>query len=153
VEQHVLRCTQQKTDRALATSFIDTIKAGMPLASKGNVDDSTAGNEALWLSIAQGGLEVADAPFKAAGGTGPTGTRTIATNWAYVDIQWLMKIKTDSEGDVHYDSTWSQPNGERTEGPHEAKDSHGGDRLVACQHTGQRQAAFHSEGVRLSASD
>ena len=147
----MLRCTQQKTDRALATSFIDTIKAGMPLALKGNVDDSTAGNEALWLSIAQGGLEVADAPFKAAGGTGPTGTRTIATNWAYVDIQWLVKIKTDSEGDVHYEHLESAER--RAHGPHEAKDSHGGDRLVACQHTGQRQAAFHSEGVRLSASD
>ena len=109
----MLRCTQQKTDRALATSFIDTIKAGMPLASKGNVDDSTAGNEALWLSIAAGKLEVAAKPFKAAGGTGRDGTRTIATNWAYVDIQWLVKIKVDSQGDVHYEH-WKQPDGERT---------------------------------------
>jgi hypothetical protein len=31
----------------------------------------------------------------------------------YVDIEWLVKIKTDSAGDVHYE-TWSQPHGERT---------------------------------------
>ena len=109
----VLRCTQEKSDREQAKTFVDTISAGMPLASKGNVDDSTAGNEALWISIAKGGLEVADAPFKAAGGTGRNGTRTITTNWAYVDIQWIVKIKVDSQGDVHYEH-WKQPDGERT---------------------------------------
>ena len=36
-----------------------------------------------------------------------------ARNWAYVDIEWLVKIKTDSAGDVHYEA-WSQPHGERT---------------------------------------
>ena len=29
----------------------------------------------------------------------------------YVDIQWLVKIKTDSKGDVHYEK-WSQPSAE-----------------------------------------
>ena len=38
---------------------------------------------------------------------------TQARNWAYVDIEWLVKIKTDSAGDVHYEA-WSQPHGERT---------------------------------------
>ena len=36
-----------------------------------------------------------------------------AKNWAYVDIEWLVKIKTDSEGNVHYEAE-SQPHGERT---------------------------------------
>ena len=36
-----------------------------------------------------------------------------AKNWSYVDIEWLVKIKTDSEGSVHYEA-WSQPHGERT---------------------------------------
>ena len=36
-----------------------------------------------------------------------------AKNWSYVDIDWLTKIKTDSEGSVHYEA-WSQPHGERT---------------------------------------
>ena len=36
-----------------------------------------------------------------------------ARNWAYVDIEWLVKIKTDSAGDVHYEA-WRQPHGERT---------------------------------------
>ena len=44
---------------------------------------------------------------------GASGTRTIATNWTYVDIEWLVKIKTDSKGDVHYEK-WKQPHGERT---------------------------------------
>ena len=51
--------------------------------------------------------------FTAAGGAGTSGTRTVATNWTYVDIQWLIKIKTDSDGNVHYEA-WSQPHGERT---------------------------------------
>ena len=38
---------------------------------------------------------------------------TQAKNWAYVDIEWLKKIKTDSGGNVHYEA-WSQPHGERT---------------------------------------
>jgi len=32
---------------------------------------------------------------------------------SYVDIEWLVKIKTDSLGSVHYEA-WSQPHGERT---------------------------------------
>ena len=35
---------------------------------------------------------------------------TQAKNWAYVDIEWLVKIKTDSGGNVHYEA-WSQPQG------------------------------------------
>ena len=34
-------------------------------------------------------------------------------NWAFVDVQWLVKIKTDSDGNVHYEN-WTQPAGERT---------------------------------------
>ena len=67
----------------------------------------------MWLSIAKGEVETAKDKFKAAGGTGTSGTRTIATGWTYVDIQWLIKIKTDSNGDVHYEA-WAQPRGERT---------------------------------------
>merc|ERR1711924_562369 len=44
---------------------------------------------------------------------GSTGTRTIATNWAYVDVEWLNKIKADSQGNVHLEA-WAQPHGERT---------------------------------------
>jgi hypothetical protein len=36
-----------------------------------------------------------------------------AKNWSYVDIDWLVKIKTDSAGSVHYEA-WGQPHGERT---------------------------------------
>ena len=39
----------------------------------------------------------------------------------YVDIQWLVKIKTDSKGDVHYEK-WSQPLDEGTELVHEDED-------------------------------
>ena len=46
----VLPCTQQKAEREQATHFVDTIKVGTPLASKGNLDDSTAGNEPLWCA-------------------------------------------------------------------------------------------------------
>jgi len=63
------------------------------------------------MSIAKGVKKINDVPFSAAGG--PTGTRTIATNWTYVEIQWLVKVKTDSKGDVHYEA-WRQPHGERT---------------------------------------
>ena len=63
--------------------FVQRIKNGTPLASKGDVDDSTSGSEPLWLSIAQGKSIKNDNPFKAAGGTGPSGTRTIAKNWEY----------------------------------------------------------------------
>ena len=51
--------------------------------------------------------------FTAAGGTSSSGTRTIGENWTYVDITWLVKVKTDSAGDVHFEA-WSQPHGERT---------------------------------------
>ena len=30
-----------------------------------------------------------------------------------MDIAWLAKIKTDSDGNVHYEA-WTQPHGERT---------------------------------------
>ena len=100
-------------DREQATEFIDTIEDGTPLASKGAVDDSMSGNERLWLSIAKDKAVVNDEKFIAAGGTGSGGTRTIAKNWTYVGIAWLVKIKTDSEGNVHYEA-WSQPHGERT---------------------------------------
>ena len=82
-------------------------------SSAGAIKDSASGNEPIWLSIAKGKKQVADAPFQAAGGAGPSGTRMVRTNWAYVDIDWLIKIKTDSNGDVHYES-WAQPHGERT---------------------------------------
>mmetsp|Transcript_44071 Transcript_44071/g.143012 ORF Transcript_44071/g.143012 Transcript_44071/m.143012 type:complete len:248 (-) Transcript_44071:181-924(-) len=109
----VLACTQQKTDREQATDFFGTIDKGMPLASKGDLLDSTAGGELVWFAVAKGKIKVADAPFRAAGGTTSTGTRTIATNWAYVDVEWLNKIKADSEGNVHLEA-WAQPHGERT---------------------------------------
>ena len=99
-----------------------------------------SGNEPIWLSLAKGKVEINDAPFTAAGGVGARGTRTIATNWKYVDIQWLVKVrlntpclrtfltpsagalteqvfdsqvKTDTEGNVHYEA-WTQPHDERT---------------------------------------
>jgi len=79
--------------------------------SKGDVGDSTSGGEPLWLSIAKGEKVINEASFAAAGGTGASGTRMIQPNWTYVDIEWLVKIKTDSQGDVHYDK-WKQPQGE-----------------------------------------
>ena len=113
-EEHwVVPCTQEQTDREQARDFIDTIKEGTPLASAGDLHDSTAGGEPLWLSIANGEKQVADAAFKAAGGTGASGVRTIRENWVYVKISWLVKVKTDSQGNVHYE-VWSQPHGELT---------------------------------------
>ena len=112
-EHTVLPSTQQAKDRVIATNYVDTIQKGTPLASKGNLEDSTAGSEPLWLSIAKGKVECADASFRVGGGVGENGTRTIQENWKYVDIQWLVKIKTDSDGNVHYEA-WSQPHGERT---------------------------------------
>ena len=112
-EHTALPSTQQAKDRVIATNYFDTIKNDTPLASKGNLDDSTAGSEPLWLSIAKGKMESADAPFRVGGGVGENGTRTIQENWKFVDIQWLVKIKTDSDGNVHYEA-WSQPHGERT---------------------------------------
>ena len=61
--------TQQKADRAQATDFFSSIKEGTPLASAGDLDDSTAGNEPLWLSIAQGKKVVNEETFTAAGGS------------------------------------------------------------------------------------
>ena len=112
-EHRVLPATQEKTDRDQATDFYGTICADMPLASQGDLEDETAGGEPLWLSIAKGNLEKNDEKFTAAGGSGEGGTRTIAKNWYYVDVSWLVKVKTDSDGNVHYDS-WTQPHGERT---------------------------------------
>jgi hypothetical protein len=112
-EHRAYPCTQEKADREQATEFVGTIVEGTPLASKGDLDDSTSGNEPLWISIAEGKLMVNDKKFTAAGGAGPSSTRTIATGWSYVDIGWLVKIKTDSEGNVHYEQ-WSQPRGLRT---------------------------------------
>ena len=48
----------------------------MPLASKGDLLDSTAGGELVWFAVAKGKIKVADAPFRAAGGTTSTGTRS-----------------------------------------------------------------------------
>ena len=67
----------------------------------------------LWVAIAKDGMQVADGKFKVAGGTNADGTRTIATNTAYVDIQWLNKVKVDAKGDVIFEA-WTQPHGERT---------------------------------------
>jgi len=110
---NVLPTKQEKADREQATNFVDSIVEGTPLASKGDVSDKTSGGEPLWLSIAKGKKEIASEKFKAAGGTSAAGTRTIAEGWAYVDIQWLNKIKTDAEGNVHYEA-WSQPLEEQT---------------------------------------
>ena len=112
-EHKVLPCTQEKVDREQATDFIGAIEEGTALASKGDTSDATSGGEPLWLSIANGKAVVNDVAFKAAGGVGASGTRTISANWTYVDIDWLVKIKTDSNGDVHYEK-WKQPHGERT---------------------------------------
>ena len=103
----VFPCVQEKADRQQATEFFGAIKKGTILASMGDLKDSTAGNEVLWLSIAKGGVEVAEASFPAAGGA------TIRPNWSYVDISYLKKIKEDSDGNVHYE-IWRQPNDERT---------------------------------------
>ena len=103
-EHKVLPCTQQKADREQATNFFESIKEDTPLASAGAVGDSTSGNEVLWLSIAKDTLQIANEKFTAAGGTGASGTRTISTGWAYVEIEWLVKIKTDSDGNVHYEA-------------------------------------------------
>ena len=84
----------------------------MCLRAKGDLDDSTSGNEPLWISIAKDKMQVAHENFSAAGGASASGTRTIQENWSYVDIEWLIKIKTDSEGNVHYEK-WSQPRKER----------------------------------------
>ena len=86
-----------------ATTFFDTIKEGTPLASKGDLLDATAGGEPVWFAIAKGKVEVSDG-FKAAGGAGSSGLRTINPNWKYVDVQWLNKIKTDSAGNVHLEA-------------------------------------------------
>ena len=45
------------------------IKEGTPLTSAGDLGDSTAGNEPLWLSIAQGEKVVNDETFTTAGGS------------------------------------------------------------------------------------
>ena len=58
-----------------------------------DLKDSTAGNETIWLSLAKGKVEVNKEPFTAAGGAGASGVRTIARNWKYVDIQWLVKVR------------------------------------------------------------
>ena len=110
-EHRVYACKQEKADREQASDFMSTIKQGTALASKGDVGDSTSGGEPLWLSIAKGEKVINEASFAAAGGTGASGTRMIQPNWTYVDIEWLVKIKTDSQGDVHYDK-WKQPQGE-----------------------------------------
>ena len=47
-EHSVLPCTQDKADRQQATEFLDTIEVDTPLASKGDLDDSTSDNEPLW---------------------------------------------------------------------------------------------------------
>ena len=78
---------------------------GTPLASKGALDDSSSGNEPIWLSIAKDKKREAETSFRAAGG------KTINPHWAYVEISWLVKVKTDAEGNVIYEE-WKQPHGE-----------------------------------------
>ena len=75
---NVLPTRQEAADRAQATSFVDSIVEGTPLASKGDLDDKTAGGEPVWLSIAKGKKTIADDKFTAAGGANEQGTRTIS---------------------------------------------------------------------------
>lgn len=110
----MLPCTQEKTDREQATLFFATITAGTVLASKGDIDDSESGGEPVWFSIAKDKLQINDdEKFSAGGGAGPSGVRTIAKGWSYFDVAWLNKVKTDSEGNVHFEK-WIQSHGERT---------------------------------------
>lgn len=111
-KHEVLPATQQKADREVATTFFESIVEGTAIASKGEVTDSTSRGEPIWISIAKGQPEQAASKFTAAGGAAG-GTRTIAEGWRYVDIAWLDKIKTGSNGDVYYE-LWTQPHGERT---------------------------------------
>ena len=97
-EHRVFACTQEKADRVLTTNFIDSIKEGIGLASVGDLKDSTSGNEPIWLSLAKGKVIVNEEAFTAAGGAGPSGTRTIAANWRYVNIQWLVKVRSNGTG-------------------------------------------------------
>jgi len=99
----VLPSTQEKTDREVVTNFMNTVRKDMPLASQGDLDDTAAGGEPLWLSIAKGSMMVNEEKFTAAGGTSKSGTRSISVGWRYVDIVWLVKVKTDSAGNVHYE--------------------------------------------------
>ena len=39
--------------------------------------------------------------------------RTISANWGYIEVDYLVKIKVDSEGNVHYEK-WKHPSGELT---------------------------------------
>jgi len=112
-DHRVHACTQEKADREQAADYVGTIDIGTPLVSMGDLNDSTAGNESLWLSIAKSKLMRADKSFRAAGGAGPSGVRTIAPNWGYVEVDYLVKIKVDSEGNVHYEK-WKHPSGELT---------------------------------------
>ena len=80
-DHRVLPCTQEKAYREQATDFVASIKQGTPLATKGAVDDSTSGDEPMWLAIAQGAPVVNEERFTAAGGAGTHGTRTIQPNW------------------------------------------------------------------------
>jgi len=113
-ERHCVAPTKQdKSDREQAEDFFHTIEKGKPLASPGDLKDSASGAEPLWLAIADGDIKVAEESFRGAGGAGASGMRTILPNWAYVDITWLNKIKTDSAGNVHFEA-WRQPHGERT---------------------------------------
>jgi hypothetical protein len=62
----------------------------------GDLKDSTSGNEAIWLSLANGRMDVNKEPFIAAGGAGRSGVRTIARNWKYVDIRWLINVRSNA---------------------------------------------------------
>jgi hypothetical protein len=107
-KRHVCASRQERADRAQATDFYASIGEGTALASAGDLDDSTAGNEPIWLSLSKGTIQQADKTFQAAGGTGPSGLRPIHANWSYYEVQWLVKIKTASNGDVIYEA-WAQP--------------------------------------------
>ena len=86
-ERKVQPSTQEKADREKATDFIRAIDKGTPVATQGDLRDSTAAGEPLWLSIAQGKVEVNKKKFPAAGGVGTSGTRMIAEGWSYVNIE------------------------------------------------------------------
>ena len=49
IRGHPLDCSRGCTTLNIqATKFVDTIVSGTPLASMGDLDDSTSGNEPLW---------------------------------------------------------------------------------------------------------
>ena len=62
-------------------------------------------NEPIWRSLAKAQGQ------EAGGGCAVPGGRRRGPQ-RHVDVQWLVKVKTDSAGNVHYEA-WAQPCGER----------------------------------------